>query len=90
MTNDMELRDYFAGQAMVGLLARYPSVFASDGGAQSRDVAKHAYEFANAMMAARVNQPEQSGCVHKCETVFLPGGGQRTTCIKCGEFNERY
>lgn len=43
----MTLRDWFAGQAMLGLVARY----GNDGEIAA---AKIAYEFADAMLAARV------------------------------------
>lgn len=43
----MSLRDYFAGQALVGTLA------GPDAGPRDKDIARRAYELADAMLAER-------------------------------------
>jgi hypothetical protein len=50
--NGMSLRDYFAGQALAGLLHRHEGVNAAVW-------ATAAYELADAMLAARAQEPEQ-------------------------------
>lgn len=45
MAGGMSLRDYFAGQALTGLMSRGPFY--------ARDTADEAYKFADAMLAAR-------------------------------------
>lgn len=44
----MSLRDYFAAQAMVGLIQNHAGI-----------VAKQAYEFADAMLAERAKEPSK-------------------------------
>ena len=51
--NGMSLRDWFAGQALVGYLSGSTSI----GGTKS-DAAKWAYEFADAMIEARTTTQE--------------------------------
>lgn len=47
--SDMTLRDYFAGQALVGIV----NVFGSLKGAETGTMAEAAYEYADAMLEAR-------------------------------------
>lgn len=52
VSNGMSLRDYFAGQALAGLLGQ--------GQAQPRDVTAHeAYQHADAMLAERNREPSE-------------------------------
>ena len=51
----MSLRDYFAAKALSGMLAD-PNV-TCDGADNQTWVAEHAYELADAMLAARGEQP---------------------------------
>lgn len=51
-TRGMSLRDWFAGQALIGLVANaHPS----------EDVALRAYFYADAMIGARQNRPKPTG-----------------------------
>ena len=50
----MTLRDYFAGQAMTGILSCFRGIDGVDSG---KDRAKYAYEVADAMLAAREATP---------------------------------
>lgn len=51
----MTLRDYFAGQALIGLLARSNVAYTT-----KEDAVKDAFEYADAMLKARNPQPERS------------------------------
>jgi hypothetical protein len=54
--NEMSLRDWFAGQALIGLIASYSgtsAVFAVEADTQ------RAYEYADAMLAARKTGGEE-------------------------------
>jgi hypothetical protein len=46
----MSLRDYFAGQALLGIMANYTT---AKFGATDADVARGAYDYADAMLAVR-------------------------------------
>lgn len=51
----MSLRDWFAGQALAGMMA-------SDDGSTPENVAAEAYEIADAMLAARsLREPRETG-----------------------------
>jgi hypothetical protein len=50
----MSLRDWFAGQALAGILMNYTT---QKFGASEETVAKYAYRYADAIIAARKNQP---------------------------------
>ena len=50
INNGMTLRDYFAGQALVGMLQNYTT---QKFGVGEQTCARGAYEFADAMLAAR-------------------------------------
>jgi hypothetical protein len=53
LADGMSLRDYFAGQALMGL------VFGNDyGNSSDADVAKGAYEYADAMLETRIKNQE--------------------------------
>lgn len=52
MQSDIDLRDYFAGMAMQGLMSN-PEYWNHVGGTDSADTAKIAYLHADAMLAAR-------------------------------------
>ena len=54
----MTLRDWFAGQALVGLLAFSPDDCDADGQVDSRLAADQAYRYADALLAARTARPE--------------------------------
>lgn len=45
----MTLRDYYAGQALIGLIARIPS----DGGLDSVSISQSAFEIADQMLTVR-------------------------------------
>lgn len=49
----MSLRDYFAGQALPGLVTCEPVADEADSDAPARQVAKDAYRIADAMLAER-------------------------------------
>lgn len=57
----MSLRDYFAGQALVGILGgrKLPLDQAKPG--SDRDMSVTAYEIADAMIAARKPSPQKAG-----------------------------
>lgn len=48
-TNGMSLRDWFAGQALIGIMSNYTTAI----GATDADVARAAYDYADAMLASR-------------------------------------
>jgi hypothetical protein len=54
----MSLRDWFAGQALAGLLAFSPEGCDSSGNFGFRAAAKEAYWYADAMLARRTECPE--------------------------------
>lgn len=54
----MSLRDWFAGQALMGLLAFSPEGCDSGGNFGFRSAAKEAYQYADAMLARRIECPE--------------------------------
>lgn len=57
-TGGMTLRDYFAGQALVGILSGYWAN-SNMGGLSQRDVSDEAYVYADAMIASRLpKRPE--------------------------------
>ncbi len=57
----MTLRDYFAGQALAGLMANANMPFAADyAECEPRQIADAAYEIADAMLAERVIASAQS------------------------------
>jgi hypothetical protein len=59
--NGMTLRDYFAGQALSGmLLVTLSQTETRDADAAFKIAAKNAYLYANAMLAARNAQGEQT------------------------------
>ena len=49
-TNGMSLRDWFAGQALIGIMSNYTT---TKFGATDADVARAAYDYADAMLASR-------------------------------------
>ena len=49
MMNEVELRDYFAGQVLVGMLASTPSF-----GVEARTISDRAYVIADAMLVRRL------------------------------------
>ena len=49
-TNGMSLRDWFAGQALIGIMSNYTT---AKFGATDADVARAAYDYADAMLASR-------------------------------------
>ena len=61
ISTGMSLRDYFAGQALVGMLSgglvTSPNDDETEGLAKVDDMAASAYTFADAMLAARKVQP---------------------------------
>lgn len=52
--NGMSLRDYFAGQALVGMMANYTT---AKFGCTEQQVAIGAYAYADAMLAAKTAEP---------------------------------
>lgn len=55
----MTLRDWFAGQALAGVMSICVSDTPRDGEAMPQSFARKAYEIADAMLAARSTQGEQ-------------------------------
>lgn len=56
--NGLPLRDYFAGQALAGILADgFADTVPHDDVGGGRDAAFFAYQYADAMIAARKEQP---------------------------------
>jgi hypothetical protein len=53
-SNGMSLRDWFAGQALAGILMNYTT---QKFGATEQTAAEYAYRYADAMIAARKGQP---------------------------------
>lgn len=60
----MELRDYFAGQALIGVMVMRAAIreegFANVGDINQESIAEEAYELADAMLEAREKEAEDA------------------------------
>lgn len=92
MTSDMDLMDYFAGQAMVALLAPEHLTLRDP----AEQLAKLSYQIAEAMVIEKgrrlaSQEKVEGGCVHTFKyRHHAHDGGVEATCTKCGVYSVRY